>query len=309
LSQLERGSAWMEELRYRIHKAFDVAPMAADFPARALASLQRAGHGSGDRWPVHVLSGLAVVLAIVLVGAAALGIHELRLSGERGAVSTGPVLQACSVDKIDLAVSVQRRSGTRFSFLTVTPINRGGPCQLRLPLTVKLADPTGAALNIKGNEASTILQGALPKDHPIVAYSWANWCGTSPAIVETMPSRRQSYPVAPGAAPPCSDSIGEVGTPSVLEPAILLDSPSSARAPLGVASTFSLLAQCGLQVVDFDASYWDLVAGQSIAAINMRGMMTLVNENGARFQSSGTTLYFSRHVGSLIVDPNSLLCD
>ncbi len=302
----------MEELRQRIHEALNIEPMGPDLASRVLSSVATDTQSIGRHWFTEIIVAVAAIIAAFLVAAVTIGLHSRQDKSQVGPSVPGALaaLPVCGSRQVDLSSSIERRIGTRFSFITITPINRGVPCHLRLQLTVTLANAAGAPVDVAGNPATTVVAGDLPGDRPLAAYSWANWCGTPPhLILETPGSDPQLQEILAGSTPPCTATDGENGTPSILEPAIASDPPKTGSVSTGIAYHFMLLAHCGLQVVDFNASYWDLVAGQSLPGLNLQGNMTLLDQSRARFDFGGGTLYFSRHRGPLIVDPRSLLCD
>jgi hypothetical protein len=300
-----------DQLRSKIHKALGVDPPSAALADRILASLAVPQKSRRPFIRQEILSTVGVLAVVAVLG----GLFGAMISARSNARTPAPaatprVLPACTPAQVGLSVIVERRLGTRFSFIRLDATDRGTPCFLDASVAVALIGSAGRPLQIDGNGSTIVLEGTLPREQVLAGFSWVTWCG-----------RDQSYIVAvdgdlghrtfsfSGSTPPCPDAPAERGVPSILAPASVLSQPSSSAAQRGIAYEFPLSAQCGLQVVDFSRSFWDVSPGQGIPAINLRGTMTLIDDGHARFDFTGGAIFFQRHSGSLLVDTHSQLCD
>jgi hypothetical protein len=84
--------------------------------------------------------------------------------------------------------------------------------------------------------------------------------------------------------------------------------PRSGRVSLGVTYRFQAYTHCGLGwpgTVDFDGSFWDLIASSQAADGNVidPGTMTLISPTLTQYRGGGIVIQFSRHAGPQIGVP------
>jgi len=296
-----------DSFQKRIHDALGTGTPSPELSKRVRNMFQNAP--SPRRWRSELLGTLAVAILGIGVGAT-LAFHSMVTPATGTASSGQHGLPACSPSQAELTASSERRLGTRFAFVTVTAASKGAPCFIDLPVTLSVSNLLGNPLMVNGNAAQVQLTGALPSDHPVAGLSWSNWCG-SPSFKINLRSDWGSQSFGPFAdAPPCATATGEVGAPSALQVATILAIPDSSPVPLNVAYPFQLYLHCGLPVIDFGASFWDLQPGQTLEpATLLSGTIARTDTEHARFSFGSKTLQLVVHQGPMLVDRQSTLCD
>lgn len=298
-------------LRSKVHRALDIEPASPTLEDRVLVGIAERSSARALSWRRDLIASVAVLGFVAVVGGVfgALITHRSDSGRRLATAGVANAVPACTASQVNVAVSVERRIGSRFSFVQLTATDRGAACFLHLPVTVSLAAVDGTPLGVSGNGATAVLEGTLPRDALVAGFSWSAWCGSFQAyLVQTAsPFGHGSYMFS-GNTPPCPDAAAERG-PSSLESAVVLTQPTSPSVRLGSTQPFNLLAHCGIQVVDFAGSFWAVDAGESIPAMNLRGTMVQVDAGHARFDYGVGRILLNRHAGPLLVDPKSQLCD
>lgn len=81
--------------------------------------------------------------------------------------------------------------------------------------------------------------------------------------------------------------------------------PQSAHVERGKAYPFVLFTHCGIDYVDFNGSFWDVLekkyAPRSLGNPSQRGTMTLIEEDRAMFKFDNGYILFTRHLGPKVL--------